>query len=550
VTKTIPSVRPAEVRAIVWELWKRNRTGIAASLVALPLFSVAYRLLFPGGASGPKLLISFYPFGIALLHAAWVFTYSENDPKSGTAGFPARTFLLPVRTGVLVGIPFLGGAVGITAVYFAWALAVFRPIGVDLPLGWLPLLVATGLACFQTIGWTLGPFPSLRLLAYCVVVVGLQGAGVLASGLLPTGFPARPILFVAAPMVMLGAYLLALLGVSRNRCGEWPPDSGWIAARRRIAGETANRTASPPRPHPSPERAQLWYEWKQYGLLMPFYTGILLAVLLLSAADMRGDELWPFLLVLVGLPAFVGSFVGPVHARSSFWSRDLEIPPFLATRPLSDAALANAKLGILAVGVLLSWLLVLAFGPLAVLRTGQGGRVVGLWQALEAMLGRSTVQGGGGMLAIALLAIPWILAASSLSLALTGRKEWLGRAVIAGFVATVALLAIGWWLFRHPETIPELRSWVPAIEWGGATLAVAVATTLFVAAARRGFLTPGSVRSAALAGVALAAVTAVLAGMGGSAVRGHALPFGLATTALVLAPLAAAPLALSKNRHG
>jgi len=151
-----------------------------------------------------------------------VLTYAEADVKKSTTGYPTRTFLLPVRTSTLVGIPMLIGVIVAPAVYVVWAVVVYRPIGVALSLWWPALLLATGMVSFQTIVWGLGAYPVVRLVAFVSVATGLGYLGIAAAGVYETNFPVRPAMAVGLPLLMVIAHRMAIVGVGLHRCGEWP----------------------------------------------------------------------------------------------------------------------------------------------------------------------------------------------------------------------------------------------------------------------------------------------------------------------------------------
>jgi len=74
-----------------------------------------------------------------------------------------------------------------------------------------------------------------------------------------------------APQLPL-AYLAACLVVARARRGDVPDWRGVFARTSRIAHVLSPRQDR----FPSPTRAQVWFEWRQHGRVLPVLVGILL----------------------------------------------------------------------------------------------------------------------------------------------------------------------------------------------------------------------------------------------------------------------------------
>jgi len=65
-------------------------------------------------------LTDIVPMWISLLGLAVIFCYTEADPQRGHARFPARLFVLPVRTAWLVTWPMIYGVAAVLVVSLAW----------------------------------------------------------------------------------------------------------------------------------------------------------------------------------------------------------------------------------------------------------------------------------------------------------------------------------------------------------------------------------------------------------------------------------------------
>src|SRR5262245_51500158 len=126
--------------ALAWEFWGRHRIGLSLVTLLVAGFAVA-------GAVSPLSQNS------AAAHSVWlvlglcyvigVFAYGfEGRLETAESGFPARLFLLPVRTWLLVGWPMLLGAVTAVAFWLAWDHLVLRPVGIETPAWWTAMLAA------------------------------------------------------------------------------------------------------------------------------------------------------------------------------------------------------------------------------------------------------------------------------------------------------------------------------------------------------------------------------------------------------------------------
>src|SRR5262245_60335623 len=104
--------------ALAWEFWVRHRWGLSA-VAALVL---GYTLC---GAFGP---LSAHPASVSsmwlvmgLCYVTGVLAYGcDGKLETAESGFPARLFLLPVRTWALVGWPMLQGVAAAVLIWLAW----------------------------------------------------------------------------------------------------------------------------------------------------------------------------------------------------------------------------------------------------------------------------------------------------------------------------------------------------------------------------------------------------------------------------------------------
>src|SRR5207249_3271811 len=140
------------------------------------------------------------------------------------------------------------------------------------------------------------------------------------------------------------AYLVARSAVARARRGDVPDWRGRFARVVRTA-DVLRR----PRDHfPSPARAQLWFEWRQYGRSLPWLIAILLPfeLALLFPFSHTPELIFEVLLFVAFTPPFMAAFVAATAARSGATISDGHgVTPFIATRPLTDVSriLGNMK---------------------------------------------------------------------------------------------------------------------------------------------------------------------------------------------------------------
>src|SRR5262245_17446615 len=293
--------------AIGWELWGRNRWGIAAVLgVTLAVSAVSF-VLPRETAREPILALSVILFAVGFLYLLSVVLYSELREGTLLSGFPARLFTLPVRTSVLVAWPMVYGAAALVLLWAAMALLVWLPAGIEQEWWVLPLLVVA-LVWFQAVCWAVPGSPLAKILALCVVFPALKMLLALAvawfvnpqsrldRNALLDGRVLTLALFCGGCLPL--AYGVAVWGVARDRRGAYQGRLrlgrlielalGWLPKRR---GRFA-----------SAARAQLWFEWRRKGLLLPLFAAcFLLFVTVVVAPHVPAVGLLYVLAILLGL---------------------------------------------------------------------------------------------------------------------------------------------------------------------------------------------------------------------------------------------------------
>jgi hypothetical protein len=529
--------------ALAWELYRPNRWGLGAIALGLPACAVLCRSL-PAPAVQMVQAASGLLFFLALLYLVSVFAYSGWDPRASRLGLPPHLLKLPLRTGALVAWPMLYGMAAAALLWLGAAWLVFVPSGLSPRAAWWPALLCAALsASFQALAWTVVASPLARL----VVAVLVLPSGVLmaiAWGLVPTLEAALR----ALGLVIAASYFVALAGVTRARRGGGPLLAGlW----RRLERPTAR---GPRRysPFPSAARAQLWFEWRQKGLILPCLLGCFMLVMLLTTPTTAFDAplLMRVLAAVVTLPLLLAFVVGFGMGKTSFWAKELGLSALSATRPVSSGALVLAKLRMAALSVGASLALMLSLAALWVALSGTGPELARWWALFWRGRDPLAMWGAVSLALVALPALTWGQVVGGLCVGLTGRAWVVNGVTLLYLAGAAALTALGVWVYSHPSRYDTLQVVL------GSLVAVALPAKLLAAGwaarsvCRRGLMEARAVWG--LVGVWVAGAFC-LAGLTYLLTAGMPAPAALLALAVVLVlplvRLVAAPLALAWDRH-
>lgn len=491
-----------------------------------------------------------------------VFAFGrEARLEARDSGFPSRLWSLPLPTPTLTVWPMLWGSATMILGWSTLGGAAGRSCGIDVPLAEPGLALAVFLAWLQAILWTPLPLPWVRVLLMVpaivvtpIAVLAWKAPAVVLSGVLV--------------FLLLAAYLTAIRGVARARCGDNEP---WAWPSRLRRPWTAEGT---PRPFASALLAQRWFEWR-LRLLAVFPAVVAACVVVwlvfwrllfsqlptsdvLDAARVAPPMVAPLLLPELGgfwltgavwlvcmplLASAVGSEMGKLGRSGP------RLSSFLATRPISEAMLIRAKLEAAAWSTLAGWG-VLAAGFL--LWLSLGGQAAEAARQFEAMRQRH-VPGlfWGWLIFLASIAVvlTWLQMAQRMWMALTGSRKVMSCAPLS-FFAFIGLIIFGDWLTHHPEYWPLPGHLLPWLA-GAAVVLKSVAASWSLRALRRRELIPSRILWAALAiwfVLAAGVFAALYALLPPDWFSVHVVILGI----VVLLPstrLALAPLALAWNRH-
>jgi hypothetical protein len=524
---------------LTWQIWYRHRWGFAAVVAYVVVWSALLTALPAGtfGTNDGSLLSILMVFGLIYMAAAFAYGF-DSQVEGRESGFPARLFTLPVRTRVLVGWPMLQGTLTVALLWAAWCCFVLWPTGTEVAVLPTALLAAACVAWLQALMWRPFGLPWGRVLVALPTLTPL----VLAPVFGPLYGVTETALVVVYVAVLAAAYAVTVTSVARARRGDVPH---WGGPLRRVTDllswrPWARRGAQP---FPSAARAQLWYEWRCHGVFFPMIVGFFLALHLafvLWVETNRTSKIglgWNLLYMPCVLALFSGSFA------SSF-------SPFLATRPMTCAAVVAAKFKAAALSALAVWALTANAALVWLLHTEAYREVPALWEHFTAIHGTAKVCAALALAVAGPVLLTWALIAGQMFIGLTGRKWVLYGSQVLAFTC---LLAVLWSLGIWKEYLAERGGLFRVLAWVGGVL---VALKLLAAGCIwYGLDRSGLLKRPTLMGLLLAWVLAAagLFGLLAWLVPAERVPLYLLAFAAVLilpiARLGTAPLALAWNRH-
>jgi hypothetical protein len=535
--------------AIAWELRQRHRWGLIAVLATI-LTLGGIKLAVLTTQAHPELddttfaLLVPVPLAATFLYLLAVFTFGiSGDLAARESMYPPRMLTLPVSTVALAGWPMLYGGVSMTLLWLAMRIAVIFPSGFDVPKYWPALFAASLLAWTQALTWMPYPFRGMRILVSIGLLLSID---IVVFTALEFKASESTMLLLLAPFMPL-AYVSALSAVGRARRGDVPD---WHVTER-FAPASARPTAA--RDFASAARAQLWFEWRQYGRSLPLLVASVLPVGLSLLFLFRETAVIVVEIVVASLllPPFMAIFVAATAGKSGAnASESYGMTAFIATRPVGDRALVVAKWQAALLSTLAAWMIVAVALPVALIWSDATEPVIDIARNVDDALGRPRAIILGLLILAGLVASTWKQLVQGLYIAMSGR-DWAvkGMAFTTLALVTVGFLTLGWIL----DSRYRIALVWNAIPW---VMAVFVALKLVLAmwvmqrGAKRGLFTRTQLVFAAIVwdlcvfavyGVMALILPAIL-------VRRHF----LLLVAMLVVPfvrLAAAPLAVAGNRH-
>jgi hypothetical protein len=359
-------------------LWRRVRQVF---LLALAGTAAAYAIVWLANAQGlrPKHATGAEDFTIVLLilgvsgvvGAAGVLL-ANSDTERLTLALPERVLRMPLGTWKLAMVHLVFGVSVSALLALAATLPAFYVLKVDL-VWWMPVAAASAATpLVQLWAYTMGNAGLRPALASFIFYFGglawlVQRPMVIDA--IKHGGARRAVLFI----LFFGVVYLLLWAVTRVQRG-----GGWAASLPRRGLEAATPKAR--RPFGSARGAQFWFEWRQYGMLMPAYVGgaaaayflgMPLVVGVFRMTDVTGKSSgeplfridWLTSAQYIWMGLFLASFLGSILVggvmlmRGGHWN---SASSYLLTRPLSVSRISNARLLVLGAGAMSALVVILA----------------------------------------------------------------------------------------------------------------------------------------------------------------------------------------------
>jgi hypothetical protein len=536
--------------AVAWEFRQRHRWGLIA-LIAYLLVLATIKLVilthdFPIHFDSAETFAFVFvvPISSYFTYFIAVFTFGlDGDIAARQSMYPARMFTRPVSSAALAWWPMLYGAASSVVLWTATRLLALWPSSLEVPVVWPAFLAVALLAWAQALTWMPYGLPGVR-----VIVVMLWLTAIDTIVILAIHFRASEAFMIAflLPQIPL-AYLVARYAVARARRGDVPDWSGAFTWFPRIAGVSRLR-----KHFRSAAGAQAWFEWRLSGKSLPVWVAIILPfeLLLFWAAGTSTVLVIELLLGVLFTPIIIATFAAATVSKpSANVSDSYGLPPFIATRPLTNAQLIAAKLKTTLASTALAWLLIIVAVPIAlewsremplvVERSRRFAQTVGTPRAVVFLL----------VVVAAFIASTWKQLVQTLYIGLTGRAWLIKGSIFATLTLLFFIGPIAEWIIetrrlgRLWSTLPLIFTLLVCVKMSAA---VWIATRLY----RNRLLSDRVlVAGAACWCVAVFALYGVLVWMLDTPHVPHYLLMLLAILAIPLTRLSAAPLALAWNRH-
>jgi hypothetical protein len=528
-------------QALLWQLWRRHHWGLSADLAWLTVAPTIVWFLTSDRIKQPVASV-FGLLGIGVLtHLVGVFSYGfETDLAKKESGYPLRAFVLPVSTRTLTTWPMISGALALIVVWLVTAVGVWQPCGFATPVFWPGFAVAAFLGLAQAIGWTPLPLHLLRVVLAVVTVTVLVAMAALVIGL----FGANEILVVGVFTAAWGVcFEVAHAGVERARRGE-PIVWRWVEL---IASRVKSSRRPAPRAFRSPLRAQLWFEMRRHGWIMPVFllTVLLCVVPMLLIRSNPAVPAWRILAIVASLLPLMSGIVAMGFGKADAYQRGLLLPHFTATRPITCVRFVAAKMLAAAFTVLISCGILLAVVLPWLFRSDNYQSFSVLWQGVLAW--KAVVV--GMLIVVTWVVLSWRQLAGGMWVSLSGRP-WVANVNAFTFaILFLSSIPAGFWLFYHPEHRAPVLAGVPWL------VGLMIATKILTGALCARQLVLRRLMTSPLVGRLFAVWFAVVASACGILIwllpAEISIPQLLCAVALLVpfTRLVGAPLALSFNRH-
>ncbi len=542
-------MRLPAARAFAWEFGRQHRWGVQLLAIYVLFMFVTGALdidwsLTSDASVGRVIATIVLPLTAAVLYLLAVFSFGLSGDLAGRQSmYPSRLLTLPVTTAALAAWPMVFGAVTMVVLAQATRMASW-PSAAEPPL-WLLLFAPVLLAWTQVLTWVAYPVRGLRVVAAVALLISIDMIAIIGIEIQPRESVMAAVLAPLLPLAWVAAYA----AVRRARRGDVPDWRGAFTPLHSLARLLPRREQ-----FASPMSAQTWCEWRQHGWSLPVLVAFVLPFALgLPFLDPESSSWLIISLAVVALtPPIMASFVASTVRRASPLRNedDLGLAPFLATRPMTSAALVAAKLRVNIASTVITWLLVLAAVPLALTWSNTWPMVIDEARGLRDHIGLPRAVALGLLMLLALIGMTWKRLVTSLYIGLSGRP-WLVRTNMgATFVLLVAAIPFVQWTLENRWALVRVIDAVPAVAVVLVVLKISAAAWIVSRLDRARLIEPRAlVTGASIWLAAVLALYALLAWMLDTPHIPRYVVVLIATLAIPLTRLSAAPLALALNRH-
>jgi hypothetical protein len=546
--------------ALMSSLWgARRRAFLALALLLAAGAATTHLLGYSLRQSEVARTLAYMAFALSLFCIFAVSNFTEADRRERFFGFPSRLFTLPASTFFLIAWPMLAAIGGLLCAYLGWARLVFPALGIVLPIGWPCIYLASGMAVFLAVVWSLSGFRVLRL-----IILGIGGTifpiawtaftEQAADSWMAAYLPGRSLAWIRSALFLtLGglAFGVAWISVERQRRGARFTWNFWQKAADAVVAVVSPR----PVRFKSASHALRWNEWRRQGCILPFCVGvILLLVVLVSAlnAPLGPESTVKTLLLVLFAPFALAWVIGKGFGKIDLWSKEPDFPPYFAIRPVANGDWVAVKLRVAARSAAVTWLLLATVTPIWLWQWCDAQPVLQFWTLVtQPSLPANTTT--LILLWITAMLLTWRLLTGSLFVGLSGLRLLLGSAICFVFLDGFAALFTAIWISQNPafmQHLPTIQRWLP---WTVSALFAAkmlVAAILANRAAQARFITDRSIRLYSL--LWLGGTASILSLVWFLPTLSGGFKYSLALLVLFAMPtlrLSMAPFALALNRH-
>ncbi len=536
--------------AIAWELLRRHRRGLMAMLATILILGgikiavVTTQVPLDELDDTTFALLVPVPLAASFLYLLAIFTFGvSGDLAARESMYPPRMLTLPVSSAALAGWPMLYGCVSMALLWLAMRTVGVLPHGLEVPTYWPALFAASLLAWTQALTWMPYPLRGMRIVISIVLLISID---VVVLTALESRARESTMLLLLAPFVPL-AYVTASAAVRRARHGDIPD---WGTTRWRAPALTRSAARLD---FPSAARAQLWFEWRQYGRSLPLLVAIVLPAGLSLLFLFREAAVIVVEIVVASLllPPFLAVFVAAAAGKSSAnASESYGITPFIATRPIEDRALVVAKWQAALLSTLVAWLIVAVAIPVALLWADATEPILEIARNVDEALGRPRAILLGFLILVSLVGSTWKQLVQGLYIAMSGR-DWAVKGIV---FATLMLVTAGFfilgWILDTRARMAAAWSAIPWVMAGLVALKLVLAMWVMRRGAARELFTGKRLVFAAIAwDLCVLAVYGMLVLILPEILMRRYVLLLVAMLVVPFVRLAAAPLAVAGNRH-